>query len=67
MYKVVCYYDDVYPILIGEFKTLDEAKERQKEAYEKFDLVKIFHEGEEVKWHFKLAIKLKFYQTKKLE
>ena len=48
MYKVVGYYDDIYPMQLGEFETLDEAKSRQKEAYEQFNLVRIFHNGEEV-------------------
>jgi len=55
MYKVVGFYDDIYPIQVGEFETLEEAKERQKEAYEQFDVVRIFHEGEEIKWPTKLG------------
>ena len=50
MYKVVGYYDDIYPIQVGEYDTLDEAQTRKVEACEQFYTVKIFHEGEEVKW-----------------
>jgi hypothetical protein len=49
MYKVVGYYDNVYPILVGEYDTLEEANKRKVEALEKFDLVSIWHDGEEVK------------------
>ena len=49
MYKVVGYYDDIYPILLGEYASLDEANKRKVEACEQFYTVKIFHEGEEVK------------------
>ena len=51
MYKVVGYYDDIYPIQVGEYDTLDEAQTRKIEACEQFYTVKIFREGEEVKWH----------------
>jgi hypothetical protein len=49
MYKVVGYYDDIYFILLGEYVSLEDAKTRKVEALEKFDVVKIWHEGEEVK------------------
>jgi hypothetical protein len=49
MYKVVVYYDNIYPIQVGEYDTLEEAQTRKVEALEKFDLVSIWHEGEEVK------------------
>ena len=49
MYKVVGYYDDIYPIQVGEFDTLKGAQTRKVEALKEFDVVKIFHEGEEVK------------------
>ena len=52
MYKVVGYYDDIYPIQVGEYDTLDEAKKRKVEALEKFDVVTIWYEGEEVKWNY---------------
>jgi hypothetical protein len=49
MYKVVGYYDGIYPILLGEYASLEEAKTRKVEALEKFDVVTIWYEGEEVK------------------
>ena len=49
MHKVVGYYDDIYPIQLGEFDSLEGAQTRKVEALKEFDVVKIFHEGEEVK------------------
>ena len=49
MYKVVGYYDDIYPMILGEFYTLEEAKQEKIKALEVFNAVKIFHEGEEAK------------------
>ena len=49
MYKVVGYYDDIYHILLGEYVSLEEAKNRKVEALEQFDVVSIWYEGEEVK------------------
>ena len=49
MYKVVGFYDGIYPIQLGEFDSLEDAQTRKVEALKEFDVVKIFHEGEEVK------------------
>lgn len=48
-YGVVGYYDDIYPILLLETESLEEARNKKKEALEVFDLVRIYAEGEEVK------------------
>ena len=49
MYKVVGYYDDIYPILLGEYASLEEAKNHKVGALEQFDVVSIWYEGKEVK------------------
>lgn len=41
-YKVIAYYDDVYPVVIIETDSLDEAKEKQQEAHELYDIVSIY-------------------------
>ena len=46
-YKVVGYYDDIYP-MTWEEETLEEARKLQKELFEVFNIVKIFYNGEEV-------------------
>ena len=48
-YKVIGYYDDVYPMQLNEFETLDEAIDLQKKSYDLFNIVKVFHHGKEVK------------------
>lgn len=52
MYNVVVYWNDVFPIMIGQFKTLKEAraKAKDKEVLKVVKIVKIYHNGEEVKW-----------------
>ena len=58
MHKVVGYYDDIYPIQLGEYDSLEDAQTRKVEALKEFDVVKIFHEGEEVKWQREQAMYL---------
>ena len=50
-YIVVGYYNNFYPIKLGEYDTLEEAKTKRKiavEVFEIFETVKIFFNGEEV-------------------
>lgn len=47
MYKVVGFYDDIYP-MTWEETTLEGARKLQKELLELFNIVKIFYNGEEV-------------------
>ena len=50
MYNVVVYWDDIFPIMIGQFKTLKEAraKAKDKEVLKVVKIVKIYHNGEEI-------------------
>ena len=41
-YKVIAYYDDIYPVVIIETDSLSEAKEKRQEAHELYDIVAIY-------------------------
>ena len=47
-YIVVVYFKDIYPLVIGELETLEEARIVKEEGYENYNIVKIFYNGEEV-------------------
>lgn len=49
MYKVVGYYDDIYPMTLGEFETLEEARVLRDKAYEQFNDVRIIFNGEVIR------------------
>lgn len=48
MYKVVGYYDDIYPTLLRELETLEGARIVKEYAYKYYNIVRIFYNGEEV-------------------
>ena len=41
-YKVIAYYDDVYPVVLFETDLIEEAKIKRQEAHELYDTVSIF-------------------------
>ena len=47
-YKVIAYYDDVYPVVLLETDSLDEAQTKRQEAHKLYDIVSIFDGNEKV-------------------
>jgi hypothetical protein len=47
-YKVIAYYDDVYPVVLLETDSLDEAQTERQEAHKLYNIVSIFDGNEKV-------------------
>ena len=47
-YIVVGYFKDIYPVVLRELETLEGARIVKEYAYEYYNIVRIFYNGEEV-------------------
>jgi len=47
-YKVIAYYDDIYPVVLLETDSLDEAQTERQEAYKLYNIVSIFDGNKKV-------------------